>query len=143
MRSKTILIIDDDEDDKIIFEEVLNEIDPTYTCLFGTNGAHGLEILHSLKKQLPEFIFLDLNMPQMNGKQCLAEIKRNKKFSSIPVIIYSTSKLENDITETKLLGASYFLTKPSLFSDLKEAIRLVLSGDIRNHSADKDLLEAL
>ncbi len=129
--NKVIMIIDDDPDDKDIFIEVLKEVDPQCKCILGKDGRDGINKLLAAEI-LPSFIFLDLNMPRMNGKQCLAEIKQIEKFKDIPVIIYSTSKLESEINETKNLGASYYLTKPSLFSELKEAMTDILNGEIKN-----------
>lgn len=124
---KIIMIIDDDPDDKDLFIEIVHEIDPGYTCIWGCDGLDGIRKLNQLQI-LPKYIFLDLNMPRMNGKQCLVEIKQDPKFKNIPVIIYSTSKLDSDIAESKALGASYYMTKPSLFKELQEVIsRLLLA----------------
>ena len=70
-------------------------------------------------ENLPIMIFLDLNMPGINGKQCLTKIKGNKDWSGIPVYIFTTSKLKQDIDETLKLGAAAFITKPATFQDLK------------------------
>jgi len=61
---------------------------------------------------LPDFIFLDLNMPRVNGRQCLIQLKKDTKLASIPVIIYSTSKLDADRQETKELGSVFFFLNP-------------------------------
>jgi CheY-like chemotaxis protein len=144
MEKKVILLIDDDDDDKFIFSEVVNDLNLGYECVFASDGIEGLKILKNLKRN-PDFIFIDLNMPRMDGKQCLAEIKRQENLKDIPTqclaeikrqenlkdiptIIYTTSKLEGDINETRLLGASYFLTKPSLFTHLNKAIFNVLTN---------------
>ena len=115
------MIIDDDPDDRDIFFEIVNQIAPDYACLWGKDGVDGLLKLSELKI-LPSYIFLDLNMPKMNGKQCLAELKQHNKYKDIPVIIYSTSRQESDVLETKRLGANYYMTKPNLFTELREAI---------------------
>lgn len=135
---KVIMIIDDDPDDKDIFFEIVSQIDPLYNCVWGKDGVDGIRVLNQLPN-LPEYIFLDLNMPRMNGKQCLAEIKQNKKLSGIPVIIYSTSKLESDIQETRKLGASYYMTKPNLFTELREAIHGLLGNSKKPTSYIKRL----
>lgn len=70
----TILIVDDDEDDKEMFIEVVSEIDNSTNCIQASNGYEALEILEK-NISLPDLIFLDLNMPRMNGKQCLQSIK--------------------------------------------------------------------
>ena len=110
MNAKVLLIVDDDRDDRYFFRNAVTEIDPAFEC----REAHdGLEALTQLRnsKILPDFIFLDLNMPEMNGKQCLAELKKDKRLWSIPVIIYSTSDFWKDIEETSQLGAAYYLIK--------------------------------
>ena len=71
-------------------------------------------------------IFLDLNMPRLNGKQCLAELKREAHLRDIPVIIYSTSSEKRDIEETSRLGAAHFLTKPNKFEELCKALTFVV-----------------
>jgi DNA-binding response OmpR family regulator len=130
VKDRIIMIIDDDPDDRDILFEIVNQIDPKYQLLWGKDGVDGLFKLSEMRT-LPDYIFLDLNMPRMNGKQCLAEIKQHEKYNSIPVIIYSTSKLESDIIETKTLGANYYMTKPNLFTDLREAITgLLVDKDI-------------
>src|SRR5688572_5754140 len=105
-----ILIVDDDEDDIDIFREAIEELDPSVKCLSAFNGLEALSLLAKLHTKLPDYIFLDLNMPKLNGKCCLAELKKSSVYRQIPVIIYTTSRLESDIEETRRLGASYFLT---------------------------------
>src|SRR5688500_3509498 len=85
---KVIMIVDDDPDDVAFFCEALSEIDTSIKYI-GVKGAE--EALWLLKKNSdnhPDFIFLDLNMPKMNGKQCLKQIKSDTNVSSIPVIVY-------------------------------------------------------
>lgn len=125
-----VLIVDDDADDRELFCEAVQEIDETIQCITASNGEAALKLLDNEKKDrpLPDYIFLDLNMPRLNGKQCLALIKSSPELQHIPIIIYTTSKLKEDVTETKRLGASYFITKPSKQKDLKKIISLVLEG---------------
>ena len=124
---KTIMIIDDDPDDVQLFCEAVAEIDPLYNCLVAYNGEEALKLLQNINTT-PDFIFLDLNMPRMNGKQCLAQFKKIPLFS-IPVIIYTTSKLKKDIEECLRLGAATFLTKPMKFDALIKGIACVLAGE--------------
>jgi len=130
---KTLLLIDDDADDIEMFCDAVVEIDEKNHCLWASNGKEALEILKS-NKQKPDYIFLDLNMPQMNGKQCLKEIKQHCEFAKIPIIIYSTSKYKKEIDEVLEMGASTFLTKPTLFNDLKTAIAEVIGKKFKNTS---------
>jgi CheY-like chemotaxis protein len=124
--SKTIFIADDDLDDLDIFYETLAEIDPTIRCITAINGEEALKKLNHLLP-VPDFIFLDLNMPRLDGKRCLYELKKNSRLNHIPVIIYTTSKLENDIVEMLKLGAVHFISKPSRLCDLRIVLSSVLS----------------
>jgi CheY-like chemotaxis protein len=114
---KRFMIIDDDRDDRDLFCETILKLDPPGLCLTAINGEDGLMKLRRME-QYPDFIFLDLNMPRMNGKQCLAELKKDARLKNIPVVIYTTSSTQSDIDETSKLGASDFLTKPSDFKVL-------------------------
>jgi CheY-like chemotaxis protein len=126
--AKTILLIDDDEDDRSLFHDALKEIDGSIRCITSVNGQDGLLLLNDTSENLPDFIFLDLNMPCMNGKQCLAEIKKDSRLSNIPVIIYSTTNRPEDEVEMKKLGAACFVTKPALFREICSAIVNILDG---------------
>lgn len=127
-KSQTIMIVDDDDDDIELFCEAVKEVDHNIGCICATNGEEALNKLNKEGAPLPDFIFLDLNMPRLNGKQCLRKLKNSLKLRDIPVIIYSTSKLKEDVEETKQLGAASFLTKPDKINDLRHAIASVLQG---------------
>lgn len=142
MRPKSILIVDDDYEDIELFKEVLGEIDSGIECITASDGIEALEVLGGLKTY-PDYIFLDMNMPRLNGKQCLAKLKENQSLNHICVIIYTTSKLDSDMKETKALGASYFLTKPTRFEDIKAVVSHILT-DIKvkpSNNLKKFLLE--
>lgn len=134
----TVFIVDDDEDDKEMFCEVISEIRLSISCLSAQNGQEALQLLQD-SLTLPGFIFLDLNMPRMNGKQFLAELKKIEKLSSIPVIIYSTSKSEKDREETRQLGSMHFLTKPSSTKQLQKELEFVLEKKYENVLNDSDV----
>lgn len=123
---KIVLIIDDDEDDRALFLDAVSEIDRSIHCLGAHDGEDALRILDDASSPKPHFIFLDLNMPRLNGKQCLSEIRKRDHLTNIPVIIYSTTRRTEDVEETKKLGAVHFLTKPVLFADICKGISGVL-----------------
>jgi CheY-like chemotaxis protein len=123
--SITILLVDDDEDDRDFFREALHEINPSVTCLTVGDGEHALEFLAGCD-QLPDLIFMDLNMPKMDGKQCLKELKNNSRFEAIPVIIYSTSHIDEDIAEVMALGAADYIQKPSYYHEILTVVSEVL-----------------
>ena len=121
MNEKIFMIIDDDADDRMFFKEALKEMLPSSVCLEANGGIAALEVLHNAE-QLPDFIFLDINMPRMGGRECLKELKKNAKLKSIPVIMYSTSFTEESINEFYKLGASSYLNKPTDMNKLPEQI---------------------
>lgn len=107
----SVLLIDDDEDDRGFFLEAMSARYPDIHCTFAVNGKDGLEMLTQHKVR-PDVIFLDLNMPLMNGREFLREIKFHNSITSIPIVILSTSSDRNTIDEALSLGAKAFLTKP-------------------------------
>ncbi|MGZ3883658.1 MAG: response regulator [Bacteroidia bacterium] len=114
---KICFLIDDDEDDQEIFKMALKELKCNVSCVSAYSGTEAIRKLED-GTFTPHYIFLDLNMPRMNGKQCLAEIKKMKHLDHVPVFIYSTSSDSQIIKETLQLGASDYIIKPPSVSSL-------------------------
>lgn len=112
-----VLNVDDDQEDREFFCDALREIDPTITCLIAGSGMEALALLEN-RSPLPDYIFLDINMPMMDGKQCLKALKSTPNLQSIPVIMYSTSTDTREIKECYKLGAEDFLIKPHSYDKL-------------------------
>lgn len=112
-----VLNVDDDQEDREFFCEALREIDPSITCLIAGSGMEAFSLLQN-QTPLPDYIFLDINMPMMDGKQCLKILKGVAEFEAIPVIMYSTSTDTREIRECYKLGAEDFLIKPHSFEKL-------------------------
>lgn len=125
MTYKHILLIDDDEDDQEIFLTALGKIDRTIICTAIDNAREALDMLIA-RKISPDLIFLDLNLPVMNGQQFLMEIKKEQTLSNLPIIILSTSSHRATIELTRELGAMDFHSKPDNFKDLIDIIKSVL-----------------
>lgn len=123
-RKVTCLLVDDDEDDREIFMIALSDLSPDIVCNLAVDGIDALDQLRNAKA-LPDFIFIDLNMPRMDGKECIAEIKKDRRLLNIPVIIYSTSSNQRDQQDAHKLGAVHFFTKPSSINALSNALRKV------------------
>ncbi len=85
-----VLLIDDDPEDHLFFEMAVSEMELPIECHFADNGVKGLAIL-SNQAFKPDFIFLDVNMPKMNGMECLVKIREIKRLNAIPIYMYSTS----------------------------------------------------
>jgi CheY-like chemotaxis protein len=124
-----LFIIDDDVEDQEIFIEALKEVDASVQCYTSTSAEDALRQLEQEIVVLPDLIFLDMNMPKLNGKQILQEIKNRNSLKRIPVIMYSTSFAPHDIEKIKELGAAFHLLKPSRFDDLCAALDRILSKD--------------
>lgn len=130
----TLLIIDDDDDDREMLAEEVSEFNSSAAIVMAANGKDGLQKLQN-EEIFPDFIFVDLNMPRMNGKQFLVAIKSLPKFKNIPVIIYTTSKSVEDKEDTKKLGAVYFITKPSKSASLKKELTVVFTTNWQHVNA--------
>lgn len=113
----TILYADDDRDDRELLIEALEVVDPTITCHQVDNGQQAIDQLRG-EQRLPDYIFLDVNMPVMDGRTCLEILKRNERLSKIPVVIYSTTRDIEEIKSLYALGATDFLSKPNTFEAL-------------------------
>lgn len=129
---KHILIADDDEDDCILFEDTLRELSDDTQLTVATNGEHLIQVLKNNSGQLPEIVFLDLNMPLKNGFECLKEIREDPRLKNLPVVIFSTSAQPQAVDAVYEQGANLFVQKPNTFQQLKDVIRYVLSVNWKN-----------
>lgn len=126
-QSPLLFLVDDDLDDLMLFKDAINEIDPLIEIDTADNGVDALKKLTAGLVREPDYIFIDLNMPLMNGIQCLQEIKKIPAFSHIPVIMYSTSSYERDILQTMNSGAFHYIVKPFSYHELRDKLRKVLT----------------
>lgn len=131
-----IALADDDEDDRLFFQEAIEEITVRTKLSLFQNGKELMDYLNLPNVILPNLIFLDLNMPIKNGMQCLKEIRLNPILNSISIAIYSTSSSEKDIEETFVNGANIYLNKPNNFSKLRESIEKVLQINWQYHTSN-------
>jgi CheY-like chemotaxis protein len=122
----TILLVDDDADDRKLFFEVAKEVDDTINCISAVNADEALLYLNDQTNPLPDFIFLDLRMPGLSGEACLLEIKKEPRLASIPVIVYTTSKDVGESVRLKQLGAAHFMSKPVFPDDVYYMVSFVL-----------------
>ena len=122
---KLILIADDDNDDIDLLTEAILEDENDYKCV-GFSNAHDLLNFLAISIKKSSAIFIDINMPGINGKECLKRIKSDLRFSSIPVVICSTSKNPSEIEQCMSLGANYYFIKPFVWKDWKNEISKLL-----------------
>lgn len=127
---KVILIADDDEDDRLLFLDAVEDLNLPAAVQAALDGQ---ELLHTLDKtadRLPDIIFLDINMPVKNGFDCLAEIRsREDALKEVKIIMLSTSKSPDNIELCYKLGADFYAVKPSSFQGLKDLLQKVFEMD--------------
>ena len=125
--SQHILLADDDKDDCLLFKDALEELPLSVHLTTVHDGEQLMQLLSKKNEQLPDILFLDLNMPRKNGFQCLSEIKQNEKLKQLSIIIFSTS-FEQDVVDLLYKqGAQHYIRKPNEFSKLKEVIHQTLT----------------
>lgn len=125
-----IVVTDDDLDDREFFAAAVENLNLRHPVEFCKNGVELIDRLYDDKFDIPDIIFLDLNMPILSGFETLEQIRKNDKFRDIPVIaIYSTSATQDGINNTFNLGANAYIVKPTSFNDLKKLVKKVLETD--------------
>lgn len=116
-----LLIAEDDEDDRFLATEAFKKSGSIIPLRFVNDGEELIVLLESeVKKsnELPYLILLDLNMPKKDGRECLLEIKQNPLLRKIPIIVFTTSNLPEDIAKTYDLGVNSYINKPVDFKEL-------------------------
>lgn len=120
-RKHIILVVDDDADDREIMKDAFMAALEDLDFIFLENGDKLLDHLdRNIEKNEPSLVLLDLNMPGKDGRESLRELKCNKRFHHLPVVIFTTSSSERDRLMAYDLGANCFITKPDTFNKLVE-----------------------
>ncbi len=122
-----ILLANDDSDDCFFFKEALAGSRVSTHLTTVPDGEHLMHLLLHKTYQLPDVLFLDLNMPRKNGFECLSEIKLSSKLKLLPVVVFSTSFEKEVVNRLYQNGAQYFMRKPSEFSQFKKIILQTLT----------------
>jgi CheY-like chemotaxis protein len=127
-----ILMADDDEDDILLTQKALERgklLNPLYTVRDGEELLdylfHRGDYTDVTKAPRPGVILLDLNMPRKDGREALKEIKSNAKLKDIPIVVFTTSKAEEDVYRSYKLGVNSFITKPVTFENLIEVMQML------------------
>ncbi len=125
--NRTVLCVDDDLDDRELVCFTINNIDPHITVVHAENGVEAIDYLlkAQIEGDLPCLIIMDINMPQMDGKETLAVIKENEHLNDLPVVIFSTSNSEIDKLYCSNFGVN-LITKPNNIKSLHKEIKSVL-----------------
>lgn len=121
---KTILLIDDDDDEHEIFSSALKMLGGTFNFISAGSCEEGLSLLQHIN---PDYIFIDVNMPRINGLICLEEIKKIERVAHVPVYMYSTGMNARDGQRALQLGAIDYIIKPNSISNLSTLLQNMLS----------------
>lgn len=127
IQTTNIILAEDDTDDAFLFNEAIDELSLAVELTIVSDGEQLMERISNETIQLPDVIFLDINMPRKNGLECLSEIRVSKRLYNLPVIIISTSYDEEIVNQLYINGADYYIQKPSVFEALKNVIHLALN----------------
>ena len=121
---KTFMLVDDDADDRELFTLALQNVAPAVHLRCFKNGSEAIQHLKTTSTRA-DLIFLDLNMPIMDGWECIRQLKQDASLKHIPVIIYTTSSNEKDIHKARVAGAKCYFIKPDDFTTLNNTLLLI------------------
>ncbi|RKS25626.1 response regulator receiver domain-containing protein [Flavobacterium endophyticum] len=125
MKNLKICLVDDDNDDRELFQDAFSELNPETDLMVFKDGLEVIDYLNSIE-EMPDIIFLDLNMPIMGGLETLKELRKKPEYKYIHVAIYSTSAAGKDIHDCLIAGANSYVVKHRSFQALKSGIAKVI-----------------
>jgi CheY-like chemotaxis protein len=123
----TIVYADDDPEDRELFSDALKEVSPDTKLILASDGKEVITFLQT-SPVLPDYIFLDINMPIMGGKDCLLTLKATEDVKDIPVIMYTTTSNKRELEKYIDLGAEGFIVKQPSFQGIKDSLKKVLNN---------------
>lgn len=137
----TIFLADDDPDDRSLFEQALNGFSTKHKMQFFHNGKELLDYFNQPDAEIPDILFLDLNMPYFTGTECLIEIRKNPRYRELPIAIYSTSSSEKDQEDTFVNGANVYIKKPDSFDKLQKVLQevIMVNWQFQTSALNKDM----
>lgn len=137
MKPLTIFYADDDQDDREYFETVIESLSNEVELHTHEGGDSLIQALKNPPPS-PHVLFLDLNMPGVNGFEVLEYVRSSEIHRKLPIIIFSTSTDEKLIEKTRSMGASYYLPKSNNYSSLKKSLEYILKMDWENFEPSSD-----
>ena len=107
-----VMLVEDDPGDVVLVKEAFSGNERVNEIRVASDGVHALEQLRDPERSLPDLILLDLNLPRMDGRELLAELKSDQRLGRIPVVVLTTSQAQKDIVRSYELHASAYVSKP-------------------------------
>ena len=132
-KQMSIILVDDDQEDRELFSEAISEIVETVNLKTFNDGSEIIEYfkVKDNRANLPSILFLDINMPLVNGLEALQILRTELKMNDLSIAMYSTSNLEVNIEEALILGANVYITKPTSYEKLKHVLYKVLQANLQ------------
>ena len=130
--TKVCLIIDDDPDDQEIFMMCVEKVKNNINCSTADSGVEAISMLTLDPGFIPDYIFLDVNMPYKDGVETLVEIRKLKKYDQLPIVMYSTTKVADTINACYNAGANLFVVKPEDFDGMVKVVNKICTIDWKN-----------
>jgi CheY-like chemotaxis protein len=124
----SVIMADDDADDRMIFQEVVQEIAPSVKLNIVSDGQ---VLMSLLGNYIPDLLFMDLDMPYKNGLQCIKEIRENPALTDLPIVVLSSTNRPHNIVTAYEVGAHLVIQKTGSYQEMKDAFSSVLSLDWR------------
>jgi CheY-like chemotaxis protein len=124
---KNIVLADDDDDDCLLFQDVVSDLKINANITIARNGQEVLQLLLDESNAIPDLIFLDMNMPLRDGMECLKEVRKSRRLKKVPVIILSTSSHAQTVQDVFDEGANLFIRKPDAFNKLRTIMARIIS----------------
>ena len=127
--NKTILCVDDDEDDRELITNIIKDLDNSFDVVNAANGEEALQLLEKAvagETDVPCLVVLDINMPIMNGKEVVKKIKQHEELNEIPLVVFTTSTSPSDKAFFKAYGI-HVHTKPDNFRSIEKEVKGFLS----------------
>jgi len=129
-----VFLVDDDYEDHEIFQMAFSKVEPSFKLVTAENGIEAIEKFKNDPSFKPDIIFLDVNMPRMNGKECIKELRTMPSLVNTPIILYSTHDSQREVIQAKEVGASDFMTKPASISEFSKALRDTITKHLKSHA---------
>lgn len=129
--SKSILLVEDDADDRMLFTEALYELTADVRLRTASHCDDGIDSLIQPHDELPDLVVMDINMPGKTGLECLEDIRNHSRLHKLPVVILSTDTDEDVIRDAYRRGANFYISKPNSFQALKKEVQKLITTDWR------------
>lgn len=137
---QNIYLAEDDEDDIFFFQYAIEKLMPACNLKIAQNGLQLIDLIRNSQTS-PDLMFIDINMPMVDGFETLSRLKSMPGYKQVPTIVYSTSRRDEDVIRAYKVGASAYLVKPLELESLEKAVQKVLHLDWKSYTVPSSMGE--